>query len=129
MKTYEAQGGFWNDGNVWVCIDGQRLGELDPHFEVINKSPTGFAWGYGGSGPAQLAFAILADVIGVERASNPEMFQRFKFDVIGKLDKDKGFRITEDEVKAWLTANTFDCCAYHRGGGRRSIPCNEEDVR
>ena len=102
MRTFEAQEGFWNDGNVWVCEDGQRIAELDPHFEVINKSPTGFAWGYGGSGPAQLAFALLAAVIGTERASNPSLFQRYKFDVIGKLDKDKGFVITEDEIKKWV---------------------------
>jgi Family of unknown function (DUF6166) len=29
--------------------------------EIVNHSPTGFEFGYGGSGPAQLAVAILAD--------------------------------------------------------------------
>ena len=33
---------------------------------VYNHSPDGFAWGYGGSGPAQLALAILL------RATNPD---------------------------------------------------------
>jgi len=27
--------------------------------DLFNHSPTGFEWGYGGSGPAQLALAIL----------------------------------------------------------------------
>src|SRR5262245_55620958 len=30
---------------------------------VFNHSPDGFAWGYGGSGPAQLALAILLDAL------------------------------------------------------------------
>lgn len=32
--------------------------------DLFNHSPTGFECGYGGSGPAQLALAILADLIG-----------------------------------------------------------------
>src|SRR5467141_965015 len=34
---------------------------LPLHLEARNHSPTGFAWGYGGSGPAQLALALLID--------------------------------------------------------------------
>lgn len=34
---------------------------LRPRHDLFNHSPDGFAWGYGGSGPAQLALAILAD--------------------------------------------------------------------
>jgi hypothetical protein len=30
----------------------------------LRNSPTGFGWGYGGSGPAQLALALLADSLG-----------------------------------------------------------------
>ena len=29
--------------------------------ELVNHSPSGFEWGYGGSGPAQLALAFLLD--------------------------------------------------------------------
>ncbi|MCU4744613.1 DUF6166 domain-containing protein [Natronoglomus mannanivorans] len=37
--------------------------ELSPDrsLEVRNHGPTGFEWGYNGSGPAQLALAILLD--------------------------------------------------------------------
>jgi hypothetical protein len=31
---------------------------------IRNHSPTGFAWGYNGSGPAQLALALLVDALG-----------------------------------------------------------------
>lgn len=41
--------------------------------ELVNHSPTGFEWGYGGSGPAQLAFAILCHHLGVASQVTPEM--------------------------------------------------------
>jgi len=37
---------------------------LNPRLDLWNHSPTGFEWGYGGSGPAQLALALLADHFG-----------------------------------------------------------------
>jgi hypothetical protein len=37
---------------------------LPLRLDIANKSPTGFEWGYVGSGPAQLAIALLADVLG-----------------------------------------------------------------
>lgn len=110
MRSFQAFEPYFDseDWCVWVCESSEdgdkRVARLNPHLEVMNKSPTGFAWGYGGSGPSQLAFAILAHVIGVERAKNPMTFQRFKFEVIAKLDQQKGFKITEDEVKAWVKA-------------------------
>jgi hypothetical protein len=38
--------------------------ELPLHLEIRAHSPSGFAWGYGGSGPAQLALALLVDALG-----------------------------------------------------------------
>ena len=37
--------------------DFETLRPLSLHLEVRDHSPTGFAWGYDGSGPAQLALA------------------------------------------------------------------------
>lgn len=57
MRVYE---GFRDeDGNVLVRVDGGEI--LDPRLDLMNHSPSGFEYGYGGSGPAQLALAILAD--------------------------------------------------------------------
>lgn len=39
-----------------VQVDGQNL---PPRYDLRNHSPSGFEWGYNGSGPAQLALAIL----------------------------------------------------------------------
>ena len=46
---------------VTVERDGQLLGELR---HVMRHSPTGMSWGYGGSGPADLARSLLVDALG-----------------------------------------------------------------
>jgi len=35
--------------------------ELPMRLDLVNHSPSGFEWSYGGSGPAQLALTLLAD--------------------------------------------------------------------
>lgn len=68
---------------VWV-IDGPMKVPLDPRYDVRNHSPDGFQWGYGGSGPAQLALAICCNVVGRERAER--VYQTFKFNVVARWD-------------------------------------------
>ena len=51
--------------------------------ELAEVSPTGFEFGYGGSGPAQLALAILADCCGDELAM--QYHQAFKWAVIARI--------------------------------------------
>jgi len=70
---------------------------LDRRGELRNHSPNGFAWGYDGSGPAQLALAMLADLFGDETAL--EEYQAFKFDVVADLDGDRPFVLTESDVR------------------------------
>jgi hypothetical protein len=67
---------------------------------VRNHSPTGFSWGYGGSGPAQLALAICIDCVGRHRAL--EVYQAFKWDVIAKLPGDRDWELTETQVRAQI---------------------------
>jgi hypothetical protein len=38
--------------------------KLDPRNDLLDHSPDGFQWGYMGSGPAQLALALLCDHLG-----------------------------------------------------------------
>jgi hypothetical protein len=45
--------------NVW--LNGKELSPIKSQ-KVWNHSPDGFNWGYGGSGPAQLALAICLEV-------------------------------------------------------------------
>jgi Family of unknown function (DUF6166) len=77
---------------VSVTVDGRRL---NPRQDLWNHSPTGFEWGYGGSGPAQLALAILADhCANDERALN--WYQRFKWAVIAGLPHREWILTSED---------------------------------
>ncbi len=71
-------------GSLWDCRDLRR------------HSPTGFEWGYGGSGPAQLALAICVDAVG-ERLGL-EAYQYFKAIVIAKLPKD-GWILKKSKVR------------------------------
>lgn len=64
--------------------------------KICNHSPTGFNWGYGGSGPAQLALAILMKYLPVEEAY--EYYQDFKFLFVANLPQ-TDFNVTIDLKK------------------------------
>ena len=76
-----------------VTVDGRRL---NPRRDLWNHSPSGFEWGYCGSGPAQLALAILADHCGNdEQALN--FYQRFKWAVIAELPH-RSWTLTSEQI-------------------------------
>ncbi len=66
--------------------------------DLRNRSPTGPEWGYSGSGPAQLALAILSDAVGDQEALS--CYQDFKFSVVCALPHDH-WELRRDEVRAW----------------------------
>jgi hypothetical protein len=66
-----------------VTVDGETL---DLRLDLRNHSPTGFEWGYCGSGPAQLALAILAHHCESDDEAL-DLFQRFKWAVIAELPR------------------------------------------
>lgn len=53
----------------------------DRSLKLRNHSPTGFEYGYGGSGPAQLALAILLNALPSEEAAL-DHYQEFKRDYV-----------------------------------------------
>lgn len=67
--------------------------------DLANHSPDGFEWGYGGSGPAQLALAILADA--TDDWTALVLYQQFKWAVIAKLPQKK-WEIQEETVQQWI---------------------------
>lgn len=81
-----------------VFIDGELL-DPAPSLNVWNHSPDGFNWGYAGSGPAQLALAILL-AAGVRSDRAARLHQRFKFDWIATLPQDD-FAV-EIDIHDWL---------------------------
>lgn len=96
-KTYEGE----RSGQVWVTTAGRRR-PLRLRLDLRNHSPTGFAWGYGGSGPAQLALALLADLLDDERAL--DLYQTFKWRVIGRLPYMEPWTLTEDHILSEVAA-------------------------
>ena len=87
-----------------VTLNGDRLDPSESQ-AVINHSPDGFNWGYGGSGPAQLALAILIEVMGQERALME--YQNFKDEHVAKWIQEDFF--VEIEV---------DGCVMCQGTGK-----------
>lgn len=75
--------------------------DLPPRLDLWNHSPSGFEWGYGGSGPAQLALAILAQVLDDNTAMR--LHQRFKQDYVAKIARegDEEWTIEEFAVVEW----------------------------
>jgi hypothetical protein len=72
--------------------------------ELANHSPSGFEWGYGGSGPAQLALALLLDYTDDEEVALAE-YKTFKTEVVSQLEctgPDGCWRLTGREIDAAL---------------------------
>lgn len=79
-----------------VRVDGEPLAT---RYDLLSASPTGFEWGYGGSGPAQLAIAILAHAYGDDVAV--AHYQRFVREKISKLAKNE-WALTTRDLDSWL---------------------------
>lgn len=106
MKTYRGYRRMEKDwqGKPTTCTcivmveTGKRQRALRPRLDIRSHSPTGFEWGYGGSGPAQLALALVADALG-RRWTIPAIYQRVKELLIAGLPHD-GWALTESEILA-----------------------------
>jgi hypothetical protein len=95
MKRYE---GKRNGTAADVTVDGRPL---NPRLDLWNHSPSGFEWGYPGSGPAQLALALLTDCLGDEEAV--EWHSDFKAAVVAGLPY-KGWTLTDENIRDTVTA-------------------------
>jgi hypothetical protein len=94
MKTYHGT----REGHAADVMANGR--PLNPRLDLWNHSPTGFEWGYGGSGPAQLALAILADHLGNDDEA-VTLHQEFKRNVVAGLDY-CGWALTSEQIEAAL---------------------------
>lgn len=93
MKIYRGnKGSSFNSSRnsvLVVIIEDQEKGTagiLDPKYSqsIMNHSPDGFNWGYGGSGPSQLALAIVLD-LGMAPWDALTIHQKFKEEVIAAM--------------------------------------------
>jgi len=88
--------------HVRVVNLGEGDQPLDPRLDLMNHSPDGFDWGYGGSGPAQLALALLADAVGND-AIALRYHLEFKNGFVSRLSGNK-WTIPADYVRGWARA-------------------------
>lgn len=92
MKVYEGKRkGAWV-GPQAVTVDGVPLEHQVRHSD-------GFEWGYGGSGPADLALSLLWDAFGEEVANR--WYQALKWALVAHLPRE-GWRLTETQLGVLL---------------------------
>jgi len=111
MKTYVGRRADAPDParelGALVTVNGRPL---PPRIDLWNHSPSGFEWGYAGSGPAQLALAILADYLGASVKGSQSadlalsLHQSFKFEVVCKLPHE-GWTLTSQDVEKFMATS------------------------
>jgi hypothetical protein len=77
-----------------------------PSQEIYNHSPDGFNFSYGGSGPAQLALALLYDVTRDKEIALAH-HQDFKWAFVARWGDD--WAITTQEILDWLATRKEEC--------------------
>lgn len=77
---------------------------LPLRLDLRNHSPTGFAWGYAGSGPAQLALALLADALGDDELAL-QHYQEFKRRVVAGWGA--AWQLTATEIQRFVVQEQF----------------------
>ncbi|HEX3885150.1 MAG TPA: DUF6166 domain-containing protein [Stellaceae bacterium] len=93
MKRYE---GGRSLAGAEVTVDGHPL---DPRYDLRRLSPTGFEWTYEGTGPAQLALALLADHLGDDTRALA-LHDAFMRNVVANLDN--SWELTSADIDAAL---------------------------
>lgn len=84
-------------------LGGTEMTGLPPRNDLRDHSPDGFAWGYGGSGPAQLALAICAHAT-ENRDRALAVYQSFKAEYIATLDPNDGFELAREDALTMIEA-------------------------
>ena len=84
------------EGHI-LYIDGNYISPRESQ-KVYNHSPDGFSFGYGGSGPAQAALAILMEFTKTNIAQS--LYQYFKWEYVAKW-KEPDMEV-EIDVLAWI---------------------------
>ncbi len=121
MKVYSGTRVFDREsmthGEASVVVQNVDEGPSDrcPLTHVSYHSPDGFEWGYAGSGPADLALAILADYFDepaefvlaalrsmwMPRSKAAALHQSFKERFVAPEHRDE-WQLDSDAIEAWL---------------------------
>lgn len=98
-----------DDWQVYVTDPGGERRELQPRYDLANHSPDGFSWGYVGSGPSQLAIAMLAHHFWHEcdahddSAKATRLAGQFMTECVAVLPKGKSWAYTSNDIDDWLS--------------------------
>jgi len=65
---------------------------------IVFHSPDGFSWGYGGSGPSELARCLLIEVVGEELAN--EYYQDFKEQFVSRWGDN--WEMSAKDIETWV---------------------------
>jgi hypothetical protein len=84
--------------------------ELRPLYQYVDSSPTGFAWGYSGAGPTDLARSILADRLGY--VPHRSVYYRFRDEIVSALEDE--FTLTFAAVDCWIDEHSELFAAHPR---------------
>ena len=87
--------------------DGAHEKRLPLRLDLFSHSPDGFNWGYAGSGPAQLALAVLADALKDTPLGDQTaiaLHQKFKHEVFSKIEPGRDWGMGKEYVIEWVTA-------------------------
>lgn len=90
LKYYE---GKRRQGLGVVTVNGYPL---NPRFDLRTYSPSGFDWGYTGGGPAQLALALVSDVLGDDAAKR--WHRDFK-DLVVASSAHNEWALSDDQIR------------------------------
>lgn len=115
-RTYKGK--RIDDDYTYVSVVTEQAGvvqvqelPLEPSLKVCNHSPTGFEWGYSGSGPAQLALAILLDALAFIKPDEDRLlqvvvarrnYQRFKSTFVLHFNKNE-WELPLTEIVEWFS--------------------------
>lgn len=100
-------------GNPHVVVDGKILSPKKS-LRLWKHSPTGFEWGYCGSGPAQLALALLLDATG-EKQLAVDYHQQLKSEVVAGWEE-WGWTVSAVSIRLWVEkAKAEDVVDLSRG--------------
>jgi hypothetical protein len=94
---------------VTMSVDGEFWANVPLYLNEVNHSPDGFEWGYRGSGPAQLAYAILRthfDIVGeclpeISKMFAARYYHDFKDEFVLHWKGDE-WELSSDEIELWL---------------------------
>lgn len=93
-------------GEEWAVFSVDSRGrsrKIPLRLDLANHSPDGFAWGYSGSGPAQLALALLAHYTRNDKKAL-RLYQVFKAAVIAAMDQESDWALTAEDIDRGIAA-------------------------